>query len=205
MSKKINKSFPSNTKMDIKTFLNDNKIDGELYAYLLSISYGEKINGSAITYIPSEELPSQTKIAEILNYKSRQTIATHMKYLEENGYLTKEKGRYLIINPEDYFFQIPLETVQYLINTVKEFIIKVYIYLGTRYQQKKNYSFTIKELANQLNISYNNSSSRARITDAIDILIKIGLIKVQTQQIGEKSCFIITEFNLYIPNKIQDC
>lgn len=36
--KNINKSFPANRTMDIKTFLNDPKIDSELYAYLLSLS-----------------------------------------------------------------------------------------------------------------------------------------------------------------------
>ena len=57
-----------------------------------------------------------------------------MKYLENNHYLQKEKDRYIILNPEDYFFQIPLDTLQYLLDTVKEMTIKVYIYLGTRYQ-----------------------------------------------------------------------
>lgn len=166
--------------MDIKTFLNDDKIDGELYAYLLSISLGEKVDGKGITYIPIEDLPSQTKIAEILNYKSRQTVSTHMKYLETNGYLKKEEKRYIVINPEDYFFQIPLETVQYFVNTVKEFVIKIYIYLGTRYRQKEDYNFTLKELAYQLGINYTKTSSRNRISDALDVLVKLGLIKVQT-------------------------
>lgn len=206
MSKKnINKTFPSNTTMDIKTFLNDQRIDGELYAFLLSISFGEKINGKGITYIPLEELPSQIKIAEILNYKSRQTVASHMKYLETNGYLKKEDKRYIIVNPEDYFFQIPLETVQYLVNTVKEFVIKIYIYLGTRYRQKEDYNFTIKELAFQLGINYSKTGSRSRISDALDVLTKIGLIKIQTTYIDKKPAFNLTEFNLYVKNKIEVC
>lgn len=203
--KNINKTFPSNTAMDIKTFLNDQKIDGELYAFLLSISFGEKVEGKGITYIPLEEFPSQTKIAEILNYKSRQTVASHMKYLETNGYLKKEDKRYIIINPENYFFQIPLETIQYLINTVKEFVIKIYIYLGTRYRQKEDYNFTVKELAFQLGINYSKANNRNRIFDAIDILAKIGLIKTQAEYLGQKPYFILTEFNLEIPNRKKGC
>lgn len=70
----------------------------------------------------------------------------YLKYLETNHYLQKEKDRYIILNPEDYFFQIPLDTLQYLLDTVKEMTIKVYIYLGTRYQQSSSYLFTLKEL-----------------------------------------------------------
>lgn len=39
--KTINKSFPANKELNIKTFLNDPKIDSELYAYLLSLSKGD--------------------------------------------------------------------------------------------------------------------------------------------------------------------
>ena len=42
MKKTLEKHFPSDTTMEIKTFLNDPKVDGELYALLLSLSKGEK-------------------------------------------------------------------------------------------------------------------------------------------------------------------
>lgn len=32
------KRFPADTKLDILTFLNDKKVNGELYAYLQSLS-----------------------------------------------------------------------------------------------------------------------------------------------------------------------
>lgn len=181
MPKEIKKSFPSDTSMDIKTFLNDNYVDAELYAFLLSISKGEKEidkegKKKGKTYVLLEDIPSQKKLAEILNYKSRQTIASHMKYLENNHYLQKEKDRYIILNPEDYFFQIPLDTLQYLLDTVKEMTIKVYIYLGTRYQQSNNYLFTLKELCNQLSICYEKTQNRNRIKNILDLLKEIKLI-----------------------------
>ena len=76
MPKEIKKSFPSDTSMDIKTFLNDNYVDAELYAFLLSISKGEKEidkegKRKGKTYVLLEDIPSQKKLAEILNYKSR--------------------------------------------------------------------------------------------------------------------------------------
>lgn len=33
---KIQKHFPADTTLEIKTFLNDSKVDAELYGYLLS-------------------------------------------------------------------------------------------------------------------------------------------------------------------------
>lgn len=63
MKKKIEKSFPANKELDIKTFLNDPKIDGELYAYLLALSKS--------FILSKKDLPNQTAIAETLNYKSR--------------------------------------------------------------------------------------------------------------------------------------
>ena len=76
MPKEIKKSFPSDTSMDIKTFLNDNYVDAELYAYLLSISKGEKEidkegKKKGKTYVLLGDIPPQKKLAEILNYKSR--------------------------------------------------------------------------------------------------------------------------------------
>lgn len=38
--KKVEKKYPGDVCMDKPTFLNDSKIDGELYNYLLSISVG---------------------------------------------------------------------------------------------------------------------------------------------------------------------
>lgn len=181
MSKEIKKSFPSDTSMDIKTFLNDSNVDAELYAYLLSISKGEKEvdkngNKRGKTYVLLNDIPPQKKLAEILNYKSRQTIASHMKYLKDNNYIQKEKDRYIILNPEDYFFQVPLDTLQYLLDTVKEMTIKVYIYLGTRYQQSNEYLFTLKELCHQLGISYDKTQNRNRIKNILDLLKEIKLI-----------------------------
>lgn len=53
------KHFPADTSLDYETFLNDSKVDGELYAYLLSQSYGDKKSGETVVY--KANLPSQEK------------------------------------------------------------------------------------------------------------------------------------------------
>lgn len=175
MEKTIYKSFPSNTTLDLKTFLNDPKINAELYAYLLSISSGMKdANGRGITYIRKVDFPTATKLGEKI-HKCRQTVSKHLKYLIEKGYLIAQEDQYIILNPEDYYFKIPLDTLQYLLDTVKEEVVKVYIYLGVRYGTKPGeYLFTNKELCDHLGLNYQNNSGR--ITNILDALNKFGLI-----------------------------
>ena len=53
MKKNIEKRFPADTRMEkegqkIKTFLNDSKVDAELYAYLLS--HSRPIKGETRVY-----------------------------------------------------------------------------------------------------------------------------------------------------------
>lgn len=65
---KIEKTFPADCSLDIKTFLNDAKMDGELYSYLLTLSKGIKDKtGKGITYIDNKDFPPATKIASKLN------------------------------------------------------------------------------------------------------------------------------------------
>ena len=65
----IEKRFPADTTMSnndegelILTFLNDPKIDGELYAYLLSLSIGEEKE----TRVYKDTIPTKTELAIIL-------------------------------------------------------------------------------------------------------------------------------------------
>ena len=55
----INKRFPANTSLDITTFLNNKKIDGELYAYLQSLSYP---NEKKETIVLKKSMPTQAII-----------------------------------------------------------------------------------------------------------------------------------------------
>lgn len=100
-----------------------------------------------------------------------------MKYLKERGYIREEGEEYILLNPEKYYFNIPLETLQYLVNTVKELVIKTYVYLGVCDNiNPNNYTFTLKELCEHLGINYTKSESRNRIRDSLDILRKVGVI-----------------------------
>lgn len=165
------KHFPADTSMEYKTFLNDNKIDGELYGYLLSMSYGEE--GRTVVY--KSNLPTREKLGEILKI-SRKTLYTHMKYLKEKGYIVEEKDKYYIPKIENMYFKIPQETIHFLQDTVKEPVIKTFIYLGQRNNYKPGqYVFTLKEICEHLGLSYKHQCST--INNYLIILAKCGLIE----------------------------
>lgn len=94
------KRFPANVNLlnkkgeEIKNFLNDSKIDGALYALLLSYSYGD----DGVTKIDENRLPSFVTMSKILTketmgkdehgntqikvkHPTRQTVSTHFNYL----------------------------------------------------------------------------------------------------------------------------
>lgn len=179
------KRFPADTTMDTLTFLNDKKINGELYAYLQSISNFEvidRIKNKFITYVVKKNLPSQSKICEILGIKSPKTLRTHLNYLIESKYIEDAGDKYILPEMENIYFLIPLKTLQYLKDNCKEHIIKIYVYLGLRYKQavynSSHYEFTLEEIGRQIGVKVkNNSRGYEVINNALSLLENSGLIE----------------------------
>lgn len=200
------KHFPADTTMKkdekgelMLTFLNDPKIDGELYNYLMSMSYGE----DGITVVYKNNLPSQEGIAEILKV-SRRTIVNHMKYLKEKGYLIDDNKnkRYILPKVENMYFQIPQETTKFLRDTVREPVIKTFIYLGQRDSYKPGqYVFTIKEICEHLGLNYRNYCSTIR--NYLTILSKCDLIKYTEFFDGQSPRMRLLKVSTECPKKDQ--
>lgn len=159
----------------ILTFLNDSKVDAELYAYLLSISV--VVNKETRTY--KKDMLSIKQIStEVLQVKSRQTVYNHLKYLLEQDYITDKDEYYLINNKQAPYLKLPLDLIKYFSDNLKEAVLKVYIYLGQRYNFKpETYEFTIKELCEHLGLNYNVKRNRERISNTLSILSDVGLIE----------------------------
>lgn len=185
------KRFPANTQMDVLTFLNDKQINGELYAYLQSISdylVIDKNFNFYSTYVSKKKMPTQKKICELLGIGSPKTLRKSLNYLCERGYLipggTCEDDKdiaYFLPEMEDIYFLIPLKTIQYLRDNCKEHIFKIYIYLGQRYKmaRKENryYEFSLKEIAQHIGIKIENYSRGYEVVNnALDLLVNSGLI-----------------------------
>lgn len=91
---------------------------------------------------------------------------------------------------------IPLETLQFLNDTLKEQVIKVYIYLGQRYKYKKNYEFTVAELASHIGIKLDgNKRGYTVIDNALACLKQLGFIDYVIFYEGQKPKRRLTKFS----------
>lgn len=173
----VEKRFPATTSTDFLTFLNDKKVDGELYAIFQELSYPDK---QKRTIVDKKKLPSQAVIASKLGIKSPKTIRSHRDYLINQGYIIEEGDKYILPNKEEIFFMIPLNTLQFINDTLKEQVIKVYVYLGQRWKYKQGqpvYVFTECEIAEHIGIKLDgNPRGYATIRNALICLKKLGLI-----------------------------
>lgn len=155
--------------------MNNKKIDGELYALLLTYSYGSQ-NQETVIY--KNSLPSQATMCTKLGIKSPKTLRAHMAYLIETGYLIDNDDHYIVPRQEDIYFMIPLDTLQFLTDVLQEQVIKVYIYLGQRFKFKPGYIFTVEEIGEHIGIQMgNNQRNYDMINNALVCLAKLGLIK----------------------------
>lgn len=202
MPKKYEKNFPADTSMKkdeegniIKTFLNDPKADAELYAYLLSMSIGE--DGETRVY--KNTLPNQETIAtKILRYKTRRTVYNHLKYLEDQKYVQDKGKYYLLPNKEKMYFRVPQDLLSFFIDTVKEPVIKTYIYLGQRNNYKPNqYVFTIKEICEHLGLNYKYNCSS--VTNYLIALQHFDLIDFVSFYEGEFPKYRLIKFSVEKP------
>ena len=92
--------------------------------------------------------------------------------------ITKTKLAVDSVNQEEIFFLIPLETLKFLNDCLKEQVIKIYIYLGQRWKYKQNdYTFTLEEIAEHIGIKLgNNQRNYDIINNALICLVNNGLI-----------------------------
>lgn len=196
MSKEIRKRFPATINLQETTFLNDKKANGELYAYLQSISFPKDNQ----TIIDKKNMPLKKTICDKIGIKQVRTLNVHLNYLIEQGYIIDKITYYILPNVEDVYSLIPLETIQFLNDTVQEHVFKIYIYLAQRYSYKKNYEFTIAELAANIGLKLNNHSRPYKqINNVLEILRLCGLIdfkEVKTSNVETKK--ILTDFSFYV-------
>lgn len=184
-NKIISKRFPANTSMEEITFLNNKKVNGELYAYFQSISEVEKVNEDEyITFVQKKNLPTQSVICQKLGIGTPKTYRSHLKVLIDNGFIKDDsiQGRYELPPQENIYFLIPLKTLQFLTDTVTENVIKAYIYLGQRFKyaltQGKQYEFTCIELGEHIGIKVaNNTRGYETINNILNALANNGLIE----------------------------
>ena len=166
----------------------------------MQLSYGESgEDGKGQTIVYKSSMPTQKDMCEILKIKSTTTFRTHLKYLIEQGYIVDEGDRYVIdTHKESRYIKIPLETIEFLNDTVKEAVWKTYLYLGQRWNWKGNqYIFTLEELATHIGKKLGNNKDRyEEINHILQCLKNNGLIDWAEYNEGQKKRHRLVNFSL---------
>ena len=196
MKEEIQKIFPSDIRMDRVTFLNNKKTCGQLYSILLEHSYPTKdMKGEVKTYCDKDNLDIPHLAKEVFNCSTR-TITNRLKKLEEFGYITfvyNDKNRvrgYYISKLEPPYKKISLNTVHRLNSIFQAPVVKVYIYLGVRFEWAKKefnrpYNFTKEELIEHCGIPNLHGKEYLLVQDILDALNKQQLIKTRQYIIND--------------------
>lgn len=198
--KEIRKRFPADTTLEYTTFLNDKKVDSELYAFFQQASI---VNSKKEAIVYKKDLPKQADICSAIGIKSPKTLRVHLKYLIDNGYLEEREDTYYLPNKEEIYFLIPLETVKFLHDCVKERIVKIYIYLGQRWKYKGiDYEFTVEEIAQHIGINLSGHTRNYEIINhSLVCLRNNGLIDYVEFYKDNKPKKRLTNFSLTYKNE----
>ncbi len=202
----IQKRFPATTTMEEPTFLNDKDIDAALYARLQSYSKGWKDpeTGVTITRIFKPDLPKQAVMCEKAFIKSPKTYRKRFQVLLDRGFLIDEGDYYILPNIEKQFIMVPLDTLLFFRDVLKQDVYKIYIYLGQRWSWKHNeYIFTKGELLEHIGLSAESGANLRYATNILDVLKNNGLINFAVYYDGKGPRIRLTGFSLtYIHNDI---
>ncbi len=203
----VNKHFPADTRMEVLTFLNDKEIDGRLYGYLQSKSMPVLLpSGDQYqTRVDKYELGTQAKLCEAVKIKSPKTLRKHLGYLIEKGYVIDAGAYYVLPRKQNMYLNIPLNTLRFIQNVIKEDVIKIYIYLGQKNKYAVTlglkYSFTITQIVEHLGLNSTSQSNRAMVKDGLDALMNCGLIVFKPYYEGRIPHLRLVEFNYeYLTN-----
>lgn len=111
-------------------FMKDKMISDLLYSMLQSYSNWNKEENHR--YI-LKKIIKKSKWAKALGI-SRPTLDKRIGKLLEKEYLIDKEDYYILPNKGEYYFLVPVETLNYLINTANHNVIKIYCHLGLLYK-----------------------------------------------------------------------
>lgn len=165
------------------TFLNDKKVDAELYAYLQSISH--KDNNTGETRVDKWDLPKQAEICKIIGVASPKTYRSHLEYLKERGFVVEDENGWVLPQCEIFYLLLPLDTICFMQDIYRENVVKVYIYLGQKWKNAKvedDKEFTYEDIAIHVGIKLKgNVRGYENIRNILTALSAVGLITISNE------------------------
>lgn len=202
-TKTVSKRFPANTTLEELTFLNNKKIDAELYAYLQLRSY--PVEGETVVF--KRDLGTQKEICEAIKDNQGKTITTktyraHLKYLIICGYVIDVLDRYVLPPKESIYCLLPMDTVSFMQKALSVASLKVYIYLGQRWRFKQGYLFTRQEIAEHIGLNAKHRSDVYEYINAcLNALYGVGLIDFELVYVRDIPYLRLTKWTTeYIKN-----
>ena len=172
------------------------KIDEKLYDYLQTLAHWAVVSGERVPVVLKSDVKKKYIGDRILG-KSVRTVNRHFERLEEFGYLINGGKSMVYILPKatNLTEVLPTKTAQFLADTLKEDVIKIYKYLGEIYKQQE-YEFTENDIATYaLNTGIINTRKLAYIHNSLICLSKLGLISYKVKKIGARRIMVLKNWN----------
>jgi hypothetical protein len=201
-------------------------IDDLMYGYLkLIATYNPNTKELYFTKKTWNKTSTKQAIKKICGIERKRDRDAHFDKLINAGLLElrdkdTENARYVFQDSEKNFKLVPLDLLEYLLNTASVGVIQVYIYLLDKYEWKKKtggeYYFTKREIA--LALGYSESSAgggtiSARISDIIGCLVRQRIIQFEqvaavtfynkTPTIRQKLTFVAKSIDELIPVDVK--
>lgn len=196
--------FPADTRVEKKTFLNNRKLNGELYCMLQSFAKSPFDNKGhkGKTLVHKKDLPNQDVICEKLGIKSTKTVRNHLAALKEAGYIIDNGKTYELPELDDMYLLVPVETAAYLWDNCKDHVVKLYLYLGQRYKyatmelHRGYYDFSYAEIGEHLGLNIKNNSEGYRVIgNALLLLKNSGLVDYEEVYVNKVPYKRLTAFS----------
>lgn len=207
-------------------------IDDLMYGYLkLKASFNPNPNIKELYFTQKMWNKTATKqdIKKICGIELKRDREAHLKRLIDSGLIKvimkdEEKkiiDRYVFTDDPDAKYKlVPLDLLEYLLNTASSGVIQIYIYLLDKYEWKKKtgeeYYFTRKEIAIALGYSEKSAESgtiSTRISDIIGCLARQGIIQFEqvtavtfynkTPTVRQKLTFVAKSIDELVPVDVK--
>lgn len=161
------------------SFLKDKRINDISYMVLFM----------AASFNPNNKEYRTIKIKDV-NYSklakeagiTRQTYSRHIKKLIEINFIQINQDEYILPIPQEFYFDIEQATIRKLTNFAKNNSIKLYAFLLGWYNYYKNkkedYTFSYDGLCEAIGLAPRQPKNREVIKDILEMLERLGLIKV---------------------------
>lgn len=168
-----------------------------LYSHLQVVSFRTENGDRAF----SKSIANFSNLGHELNL-TRQTISKRFKKLEELNLIKfdEKQNVYVLtrLTPKEAFL-VPQETLRKLVNGLNANSITIYVYLINRYiaNNETRYEFSLTGLKDLCGLGIKTANNNYIITDILEILTRLGLIKYEVITEREEGQFTTKYYLTY--------